>query len=153
MRFLYALLVMLSLPLAAWADDLPTGGVSAPEVAAALQKAGYPADVTADHSGVPTIRGSTGKVLFFVHFYQCGAELRCASVEFTAAFQHNHVTAATIGAWNREERFGRAYLDTRGIAWVAMDVDTSRGMTPEVLLANSQRWITVLNGFGTFIAR
>lgn len=152
MRLICTLVVMLALPPAAWADSLPDGGVTAPEVAAALKSAGYPADLTADGAGIPTIRGSTGKVLFFVHFFQCSPALRCASVQFTAPFRHNFVSTTTIGAWNRQGRFGRAFQDSHGIAWLAMDVETSR-MTTEALEANIRRWITVLAGFEAFVGK
>jgi hypothetical protein len=153
MRLICALIMLLALPLVARADSLPDGGVSGPEVAAGLKSAGYPADLTADGTGVPSIRSSTGKILFFVRFFQCGQELRCASVQFSAPFRHNYVSTTTISAWNRQGRFGRAFQDSHGIAWVEMDVETSHGMTTEALAANIQRWIAVLGGFGAFIAK
>jgi hypothetical protein len=153
MRWICALLVLLVLPLAAHGEALPDGGVTAAEVAAALKGAGYPADATSDQSGEPFIRSSTGKTLFIVHFFECGAELRCGSVQFTASFRRKFATQATIGAWNRERRFGRAFLDSRGVAWLAMDVEASHGMTTEALQADVARWIAVLNSFETFVAR
>jgi hypothetical protein len=152
MRRIFALIVMLILPLGANGENLPDGGVTAPEVAAALKKTGYPADIIADRAGDPLVRSSTGKVLFYVHFYQCSTDLRCASIQFAARFRHKAVTAATIAAWNREKRFGRAFLDRNGVAAVAMDVETSHGLTTEALEADINRWITVLTAFATFIA-
>jgi hypothetical protein len=153
MRLIYALIMLLALSLVARADNLPDGGVSGPEVAAALKSAGYPADLIADGAGAPSIRSSTGKILFFVRFFQCGQQLRCGSVEFSAPFRHNYVSTPTISAWNRQERFGRAFQDSHGIAWVEMDVETSHGMMTEALAANIQRWIAVLGAFGAFIAK
>jgi hypothetical protein len=153
MRWIRVLLVLLSLPLTARAEGLPDGGVTAAEVAAALKNAGYPADATADRSGEPFIRSSTGKTLFIVHFFQCGPELRCGSVEFTASFRHKLASPVTIGAWNRERRFTRAFEDGRGIPWLAMDIETSHGMTTEGLQANVTRWIAALNSFESFVAR
>jgi hypothetical protein len=147
MRWICTLIVTLALPLAAQGESLPDGGVTAPEVASALRHAGYPADPIADRAGTPLVRSSTGKVLFNVSFYQCGAELRCASIEFLAEYRRKAVAPAIIAAWNREKHFGRAFQDRNGISWVAMDVETSHGMTTEALAANVSRWITVLNGF------
>jgi hypothetical protein len=141
----------LALPLTAQGESLPNGGVTAPEVASALRHAGYPADSIADRAGAPLVRSSTGKVLFNVYFYQCGAELRCASIQFIAESRRKGVTPAILNAWNREKHFGRAFQDRSGISWVAMDVETSQGMTTEALAANVARWITVLNGFESFI--
>jgi hypothetical protein len=151
MRLIGALLMMLALPLTAKGESLPDGGVSAPEVASVLRHAGYPADSIANRSGAPLVHSSTGKMLFNVYFYQCGAELRCASIEFIAEHRRKGVASAIIAAWNREKHFGRAFQDKNGISWVAMDVETSHGMTTEALAANIGRWVTVLNGFENFL--
>jgi hypothetical protein len=150
MRLWSIVIVMLVLSTAAQSGNLPDGGVSAPEVAAALKQAGYPADITAERSGGPLIRSSTGKLLFFVHFFQCDAQLRCASIQFTAEFRRKSPAPGIIAAWNRERRFGRAFLDNHGIAWIAMDVETSHGATSEALVANIARWIAVAGAFETF---
>jgi hypothetical protein len=151
MRWICALIVTLILPLAARAESLPDGGVTAPEVASALRKAGYPADANADRAGTPQVHSSTGKVLFNVHFYQCGPALRCSSIQFIAEYRHRGVSPSLIAAWNREKHFGRAFQDRNGLSWLAMDVETSRGMTTEALAANISRWITVLTGFESFL--
>ncbi len=151
MRWIFALLLLLPVA-AAHGENLPDGGVSAPEVAAVLKHAGYPADVSAGRAGDPLIRSSTGKVLFTVYFFQCGAELRCTSIAFSAAYRHRGATAGMIAAWNRDNRFGRAFLDGHGTAEVSMDVETSRGMTTEALDANLSRWIAVLNAFESSFA-
>jgi hypothetical protein len=151
MRWVYVLILMLASSLAARGDGIPDGGVTAVEVAHALKTAGYPADIVGDRAGDPSIRSSTGKVLFTVHFFQCGTVLRCASLRFTAPNRRKGVTPATIAAWNRERRFGRAFQDRNGVSWVAMDVETSHGMTTEALDANISRWILMLNAFETFV--
>lgn len=152
MRWIY-LLIVLALPVAAQGELLSDEGVSPPEVGKVLSGAGYPADVTTDRVGDPMIRSSTGKLVFIVYFYQCGAQLRCASLQFTASFGHKVVSPLTIAAWNRAHRFGRAFQDLRGVAWVSMDVETSRGVTTEALLADIHRWISVINEFESFVGR
>jgi hypothetical protein len=151
MRWICTLIVTLALPLAAHGEGLPDGGVTAPEVASALRHAGYPADPIADHAGAPVVHSSTGKVLFNVNFYQCSTELRCASIQFIAEYRRKGVAPAIIAAWNREKHFGRAFQDRNGLSWVAMDVETSHGMTTAALAANVSRWITVLSGFEGFL--
>jgi hypothetical protein len=146
MRWIFGLLLILPMA-AAQGESLPDGGVSAPEVASVLKHAGYPADVSAGRGGDPLIRSSTGKVVFTVYFFQCGAELRCGSIAFSAAYRHRGVTPAMIAAWNRDKRFGRAFLDGHGTAEVSMDIETSHGMTTEALDANVSRWIAVLDAF------
>ena len=151
MRWICALIVTLAMPLAAQGEGLPDGGVTSPEVASALRHAGYPADPIADRTGSPLVHSSTGKVLFNVYLHQCGADLRCASIEFLAEHRRKVVAPGVIAAWNREKHFGRAFQDRNGISWVAMDVETSHGMTSEALTANISRWILVLNAFESFL--
>jgi len=153
MRCVYVLMAMFAIPLTAHGDLLPDGGVSAAEVAAAFHKAGYPADITNEKPGSPSIRSSTGKILFFVHFLQCNTQLRCASIQFVAEIRRKAMAPATIAAWNRERRFGRAFLDNHGTAWIAMDVETSHGITTEALAANLERWVGVISAFEIFADR
>jgi hypothetical protein len=152
-RALAATLIATTFTFPARATLLADAGVSASEFATALRQAGYPADVTADRSGQPLIRSSTGKVLFNVYFYQCSQQLRCESLQLTAPFRHKSYTQTAIGAWNRERRFGRAFLDNHGVAWISMDIEASHGMTTEALQANVGRWIGVMNTFETFAAK
>ena len=149
MRWICALILVL-MPTFALGGLLPDGGVSAPEVAAALKDAGYPADMTQEHAGDPLIRSSTGKLEFNVAFFQCDQQLRCASLQFTAPFRRR-ATAPLIATWNREKRFGRAWLDGRGIAFLSMDLETSHGMTTEALKANIVRWVAVMTAFDGFV--
>jgi hypothetical protein len=150
MRWIGALIVTLAMPLAANGESLPDGGVTAPDLANALRHAGYPADPIANHAGAPVVHSSTGKVLFNVNFYQCVA-LRCASIQFISEHRRKGVSPGIIAAWNREKHFGRAFQDRNGLSWVAMDVEASHGMTTEALAANINRWVTVLNGFESFL--
>jgi len=152
MRWIW-LVAMLSLPLAAHAGPLPDGGVSAPDLAAALKAAGYPADITNDRMVDPLIRSSTGKMVFEVNFFQCGKELRCTSFQFTAPLHRKAMTPSAIAIWNRDRRFGRAFLDFRGTPWISMDVEATHGMTTEALGANIERWVGVLSAFEVFAAR
>jgi Putative bacterial sensory transduction regulator len=152
-RALAATLIATTFTFPAQATLLADAGVSASEFATALRQAGYPADVTADRSGQPLIRSSTGKVLFNVYFYQCSQQLRCESLQLTAPFRQKSYTQTAIGAWNRERRFGRAFLDNHGVAWLSMDIEASHGMTTEALQANVGRWIGVMNTFETFAAK
>jgi hypothetical protein len=151
MWWIWALIAMLALPLAAQAESLPDGGVTAPEVASALRHAGYPADPIANRVGAPLVRSSTGRILFDVSLNQCSTELRCASIQFIAEHRHRGVAPAIIAVWNREKHFGRAFQDRNGLSWIAMDVETSLGMTTEGLAANIGRWVTVLDGFESFL--
>ena len=61
--------------------------------------------------------------------------------------------ADNIAAWNRDARFGRAYLDRDGDPVVEMDVDVSRGATTEALASNLESWRLVLREFSKALTR
>ena len=145
---LAALVLMGGTPAAA--ED---GGVTAEEMAAALKNAGYPAEISKDRSGDPLIKSTSGTAKFGVFFYQCGGQLRCKSVQFSAGFSQKGVKAAKLADWNRNRRFGRAYQDNVADPWVEMDIDAARGLPAEVLESNVDRWIAVLSEFQRFITR
>ncbi|HEY4168655.1 MAG TPA: YbjN domain-containing protein [Reyranella sp.] len=48
-----------------------------------------------------------------------------------AGFSKKGVAPQRILDWNRDKRFGRAYLDKVGDPWVEMDVDVEHGATTE----------------------
>ena len=61
--------------------------------------------------------------------------------------------ADDIATWNRDARFGRAYLDKDDDPVVEMDVDVSRGATTEALASNLESWRLVLREFSKALTR
>jgi hypothetical protein len=153
MRSLFILLAFFALVDPARGQTSPNAGVTPPEVAAVLRGAGYPADDSDNRAGAPEVRSSTGKIAFSVRFSRCDAELHCATVAFAAALPRGYVSTATVNAWNRQAQYARAFQDKNGTADLAMEIDTSHGMSADSISASIQDWITALNGFAAFIAR
>jgi hypothetical protein len=153
MRTLFILLAFFALADPVRGQTSRNAGVSPPEVAAVLRGAGYPADDSDGRASGPEVRSSTGKIGFSVRFSRCDSELRCATVAFAAAFPRGYVSTATVNAWNRQAQYARAFQDKNGAAELAMEIDTSHGMSADAISASIQDWITALNGFAAFIAR
>jgi hypothetical protein len=61
------------------------------------------------------------------------------------------VTLAQINDWSARWRFGRMYLDPQGDVILDMDVDARRGLAPEAVDAQVERWIEVVREAEGFI--
>jgi hypothetical protein len=87
-------------------------GITGPELAAILQDAGYRAQLQADAEGEPLVRTGMGGVEVAILFYDCNAEHRCNSLQFSAGFDlPEGTTDAVVNGFNRDYRYARAFLD------------------------------------------
>lgn len=147
-----ALAVVALSPAAASAGMLPDGGVTASEVAKALQDKGYRAEVTTGSDGDPLIKSAADGTNFRILFYSCSKAQRCASIQFVAAFDlDDGMKLSKINSWNQNKRFGRAYLDDDMDPFVEMDVDFEHGATSEAIANNIDTWAAVLPAFKSYI--
>lgn len=136
---------------AAQARVLPDGGVTAAEMAAALQAKGYKAEVGRDGGGDPMISSALDGSAFKVLFYRCETG-RCTSIQFSAGFDLDKgLSLAKINLWNRENRFGRGWLDDEMDPYVDLDVDLEHGATTESLTNLVERWEVLMPAFKKFI--
>lgn len=130
------------------AAPLPAGGVTAQEVAEALQAQGYKAEIGRDQTGDPMITSSMEGSTFRVMFYDCRAGERCAAIQFATAFDlEDGLTLSAINTWNRERRFGRAYLDDEMDPFLEYDVDLEVGATTEAIGNALDVWEAVVPAF------
>ena len=135
----------------AQARPLPAGGVTAAEVIEVLQANGYRAQADVDGVGDPMVRSATDGNNFAVYFYGCERD-RCTTIQFGTAFAMRQSPGlAKINEWNREMRFGRAYLDSEMDPVVEMDVDLELGATTEQLQSVIATWAAVVPAFKDFI--
>ncbi|MGA9583615.1 MAG: YbjN domain-containing protein [Allosphingosinicella sp.] len=115
----------------------------------ALQAAGYTAKLEKDSTGDPMIVSAVNGHPFRVIFYGCKANRGCATITFAAGFDKKTATGLdSINAWNRKNRFGRAYLDEEGDPIIGMDVDLDDGgMSSALFTDNLQFWTAVTGAF------
>jgi Putative bacterial sensory transduction regulator len=137
---------------AAVAQPVPNGGLSAEDVAAWLQNAGYAAKIETERSGRKTIASSAEGLDFHISMYDCHNGPRCASLEFFIGFDTKGAFNATqMNEWNRDNRWVRAYVDKANDPWLEMDVDLSPGGTYEGLTDQFAIWRSELPDFKKFI--
>jgi hypothetical protein len=127
----FALSLMLGSAVAASAADLPVGGATGPEVAALFRDLGYPVDMATDKDGDPLIHTKAAATNVDSYFYNCataaGGAFRCNSIQFAAGFSIPSVALTTINNWNRDKRYGRAYISAEGFPFMEVDIDISGG--------------------------
>lgn len=143
--------VLLAAAGAAQARVLPPGGVTADEVAAALREGGFKAELGKDDGGDPMITSALDGSSFKVLFYDCKSG-RCAAIQFTAGFDLDKGTSLSkVNMWNREYRFGRAWLDDEMDPYIQYDVDFEIGATTEAIGNVIQRWESLVPDFKKYV--
>ncbi len=118
-----------------------------PDAILALAKAGGDARLVADEYGDPLIEAIAGKHPYTVAFFDCSQNRDCQSVMFRAGFRASGQSAGQMADWNREQRFGKAYLDEVGNPVVEFNVNLAGGVTRANLANSVDRWQAVLAGF------
>jgi hypothetical protein len=155
MRF-RSLLIAAAVPVTAlFATPAAAQLVSAPDVesiAAVLRAKGYKAEITKDNQGDPMIRSGVEGMTFAVLFYGCTGGSKCQTIQFYSGFSKTKADEAKLNLWNREHRFGRAYIGKDGDPALAMDVDLDDGGLPRILFEdNVEFWTTVLSQFAKYV--
>lgn len=102
-------------------------------------------------NGDPKISGKIEGVTYQVYFMNCADNENCEDLNFYAGFLDNKPTLEAINAWNRDKRFGKAYLDADLDAVVEFDVNLEHGVTRENLDAAFAVWTLVLEQFTAHI--
>lgn len=98
-------------------------------------------------SGNPGISGIIGETDYYIYFVNCNDTFVCEDINFYAGFYETRPTLESINEWNRDRRFGKAYLDQDGDAVVEMDVNLEYGVTADNLDATFQVWALVVEEF------
>jgi len=124
-------------------------------IVSAMQQAGYRAQLTTDDLGDPLIRSSSGGTDFLVFFYNCTDNVDCRTVQFYVGFgEPNSATLETMNAWNRDNRFGRAYYGDDGTARLEMDLDLDDGGISQALFEdNLEYWALVMARFADHVSK
>jgi hypothetical protein len=105
------------------------------------------AALTTDGMGDPLIKGTLGGWDYLLYFYDCTDNRDCQTVMFQAAWDTDEVTEAMLAEWNREERFGKAFLDKDERPTVEMNVNLHGGVAPANLDDTFDWWRVVVERF------
>lgn len=126
-------------------------GTSVDEIANVAR--GY-GSVTMDKAtnGDPMISGKIEGVSYYLFFRNCSdANVDCEDLNFYAGFLDNKQTMEAINAWNRDKRFGKAYLDSDLDAVIEFDVNLEYGVAKQNLDSTFSVWSLILKQFAEYI--
>ena len=154
MRNLILRLALMAAFMAASAIEAAEAGatIDATDPAGVLAIAGTYGDaaLTKDGMGDPLIEGSIDSKEYRLYFYDCSENRDCKSLMFCAIWEAEDLTDAMMANWNREKRFGKAYLDEDGRAALEMNVNLHGGVARENLDDTLDWWRLVLAEFADF---
>jgi hypothetical protein len=103
------------------------------------------AELEKDTSGDPMIRGRLGGVRYNVYFYGCEKGKECDSIQFWTFIDAPETDLlVAVNDWNRDHRFGKAYIDADGDVAIELDVNLWGGVTPKNLDDTFDWWRVVL---------
>jgi hypothetical protein len=125
-------------------------GMSGLDLDRLLRGWGHQTKLGADKDGNPEIDGTVDGWRYTVFFYGCDkAQVkRCASIEVFSGFRMNTPpTLERLNEWNRERRFGTAFVEENGIVRVRLSVNVRGGLTEANLLAWFEWYRRVLKEF------
>ena len=102
-------------------------------------------------NGDPKITARFESVTYQVFFMNCTANANCEDLNFYAGFLDSPQSVEAMNAWNRDRRFGKAYLDDALDPAIEFDVNLEHGVTRENLNAAFEVWTLVLDQYTSFI--
>lgn len=118
-----------------------------PQAILAFARARGDARLLEDEYGDPLIEAIADGRPYDITFYDCRGHSDCQSVMLRAGFAGNGHSEADMAAWNRAQRFGKAYLDAAGNPIVELDVNLTGGVTAANLEDTFDRWTRTLDAF------
>lgn len=102
-------------------------------------------------NGDPKIAGKIEGVTYHVYFMNCTDNQNCEDLNFYSGFADLKPELELINAWNRDKRFGKAYLDSDLDAVIEFDLNLEYGVTRENLDAAFGLWSLILDQYTTYI--
>lgn len=109
------------------------------------------ATLDSQSNGDPKISGKIEGISYQVFFMNCTDNKDCEDLNFYAGFLDNKQTLEAINAWNRDKRFGKAYLDSDLDAVIEFDINLEHGVSQKNLDAAFSLWSLVLDQYATYI--
>ncbi len=143
-----------ALILAAGAQQAAAINATDPEaIRVAMQDYGFAATLGTDSEGDPMIRSRISQTEFQVLFFGCEGGRNCSSILFRAGYDvEPPLSALTMNEWNRQKRFGKAYIDDEGDPFLEMDVNMAfDGLGEQNFQDTLDWWRVVVENFEDFI--
>lgn len=103
------------------------------------------AEIEQDGNGDPIIRARMEGTTYSILFFGCEEGVNCSSIQFWTYLSAPDDPLVAVNAWNRDIRFGKAYIDGDGDVVIEMDVNLWGGVTPKNLDDTFDWWRAVLD--------
>jgi hypothetical protein len=84
---------------------------------------------------------------YIITFYGCENGKKCDDIQFNTSWSGKKVLMNDINNWNRDKRFGKAYLDTDGDPVLQMSVNIDFGVTEKNLEDAFDWWSKAMSSF------
>lgn len=104
-----------------------------------------------DSVGDPQVTGRIEGNAYTIFFYGCTEGRDCTNLQFSSGWISDRVDIAMINAWNRGNRFARAYLDDEDDPIIEMDVNMEFGVSRRNFDDTFGVWSAVLSSFARYI--
>lgn len=108
---------------------------------------GYGSATLETRDGDPRIAGRISGIKYFVLFYGCKSSGKCTDIQFSTGWTGYKVTLEQVNGWNRDKRFGKAYLDNENDPRLEMEVNLDHGVTRNNLDDSFDWWRIALEEF------
>lgn len=116
----------------------PISHLNPSDIAIILTSAGFGFEERQDERGDPLLRVKTGDgkqaAMVDIIFYGCGKDTTCQDILLKATFSpEKPVALQAMNDWNAKNRWGRAFVNDKGLATIEMDINAYGGIGREAL--------------------
>lgn len=120
-------------------------------IVAALQAAGFRAQLTTDSVKDPFIKSAASGYNFDIYFYGCAKNVNCENIQFRVSYAKDSTnTVELANEWNTNKRFGQAYIEGDGSFTVDFDVTMVGGLNAKNFADVLDRWNNTLGTLSQF---
>ena len=146
-----ALLIAVSAPSVVLAQGSRIIDATTPDSVAEIARRYGSADQATDALGDPMVQAQLSSGVYYdIYFYGCTNAANCRNLQFVATWDYKGASADEVMRWNREKRFGKAYLNDEGNLVVEMNVNIDYGVTDRNFDDTIDWWRVVVDEFVTF---
>ena len=103
------------------------------------------AELETDGNGDPVIRGRMDGTRYSVSFYGCKDGADCTTIQFWTWLDAPSDPLGAVNTWNRDFRFGKAFIDADGDVIIEWDVNLWGGVSPRNLDDTFDWWRSVMS--------
>lgn len=148
-----AVICLCLLPLSVQAKAKLVNGIAAEILVEIMQLDNPNTELLADTDGDPMIDASRDGLDYSVFFYDCTDNENCRTLMFYARFYDTaeQISAEDIMAFNRDNRWIKAYHDTTGGTVLEMDVNFDGKGTRGLLGSSYESWLDGYSKFGDLL--